>query len=112
MWPLWGLSTFALICFTWVFFRARTFEQAFSIAAAMLGHVAGDAVSIVAGVAVWEVSIAVGLLLMFQWILRNTTLEHAAAAIPWWVRSGVLALLIVSLVLMPGEERAFIYFQF
>jgi D-alanyl-lipoteichoic acid acyltransferase DltB (MBOAT superfamily) len=110
--PLLGLATFTLICFTWVFFRATTFPQAFSIAGAMLGISDSNAISVVSQIAVWEVSVVVGLLVTFQWLLRNSTLENAAQASPWWLHSGVLAVLIISLVLLPGEERAFIYFQF
>lgn len=112
MQPLLGLLTFTLICFTWVFFRATTFPQAFSTAGAMLGMSDSNAVSVVSQIAVWEVSVVVGLLVTFQWLLRNSTLENAARATPWWLHSGVLAVLIISLVLLPGEERAFIYFQF
>jgi hypothetical protein len=32
--------------------------------------------------------------------------------IPWWLRSAALAVIFLTLVLAPGEERAFIYFQF
>lgn len=110
--PFLGLLTFALICLTWVFFRATTFQRAFEISRAMLGIVAENAVTVVSGAAVWEVSVVLALLLTLQWLLRNSTLEKAAASIPWWCRSAALAVLIVSLVLMPGEERAFIYFQF
>lgn len=112
MQPFLGLLTFTLICFTWIFFRATTFQQAFSIARAMLGMSAGNAVSVVSHIAAVEVSIVLGLLVTFQWMLRNSTLEDAAKASPWWLHSGVLTLLFVSLVMMPGEDRAFIYFQF
>lgn len=110
--PIVGLLTFALICFTWVFFRASTFSQAFGIAGAMLGLESAAAEAMVSGVAVIEVVVVMGLLLLFHWMLRSVTLEEAAARAPWWIRSAVLALLLISLILLPGEERAFIYFQF
>ncbi|MCA9050090.1 MAG: MBOAT family protein [Planctomycetaceae bacterium] len=110
--PLAGLVTFLCVCFAWVFFRAPTFQQAFQISLAMLGLVSRSAQNTVSGVALWEVGIVLGLLVAFQWLLRSSTLETAAGSVPWWIRSGAMALLIVSLLLMPGEQRAFIYFQF
>jgi alginate O-acetyltransferase complex protein AlgI len=51
-------------------------------------------------------------LLGAHWWMRDTSLEARWEVIPWWGRSLVLATLLLALVLVPGEDRAFIYFQF
>lgn len=118
-WPIWkrapvqwllGMGTFVLVCFTWVFFRARDFESAFQIAAAMLGLGTGTL-----GVSARDAAIAfvtVGSILTLHWVLRDTTLEDAARRVDWRVRAGALALMAGAIVMMPGQDRAFIYFQF
>ena len=45
-------------------------------------------------------------------LMRNTTLEQAAARCPWPVRSVLLAAMLIAIVLTQGEDRAFVYFQF
>jgi hypothetical protein len=32
--------------------------------------------------------------------------------LPWWMRSVLLATMLFAIITMPGEDRAFIYFQF
>jgi hypothetical protein len=51
-------------------------------------------------------------LLGAHWWLRDTSLEARWQALPWWGRSLVLTVLLLALVLVPGDDRAFIYFQF
>ena len=45
-------------------------------------------------------------------LLRNSSLEDFAQRLPWWVGSAGLAGALVCLLLAPGDDRAFIYFQF
>jgi hypothetical protein len=99
-----------MVCFTWVFFRAADFPTAFTLLKAMtLGapNLLGVGVFEAVSVAV----ITVGLL-GAHWILRNSTLEDLWGRMPWWMRSGVLASLLVGIALAGGDSRAFIYFQF
>ena len=51
-------------------------------------------------------------LLALQTLLRNTTLEEMAQKIPAALKVIVIALMLVAIVMSPGEDRAFIYFQF
>jgi hypothetical protein len=51
-------------------------------------------------------------LLVMHWKLRHASLEQAADRFPMWVRSVVLAGLLWFIVLVQGDNRAFIYFQF
>jgi D-alanyl-lipoteichoic acid acyltransferase DltB (MBOAT superfamily) len=112
-WPirvLLALVTFLLVCVTWVFFRAQNFQDAFDLLAAMtwpslsfpvLGRI--DAALVLALMA---------LVLLAQWRLRDSSLEDVARSMSWWLRAAVLSLLIFALLVAPGDNRAFIYFQF
>ena len=104
------LVTYAGVCIAWVFFRAPSVAGALDLLRAMAARGSG-AVSLSA----LELSSVLGvtaLLLAGQWWLRDTTLEEAAGRLPWWLRAAVLAGILVALATSPGENRAFIYFQF
>ncbi len=114
--PLWetaaaraflALVTFVLVCFAWVFFRAQSFDQAFRICGAMLGD--GDGASHARYV--WTLVPVLGIIVAHA-ALRRTTLEAAVERTPWPARAAVLAAMLIALTLFPGEDRAFIYFQF
>jgi alginate O-acetyltransferase complex protein AlgI len=51
-------------------------------------------------------------LLIFHWLMRNSSLEEVAAKLPWWVTYCVLLIMILSIILIPGENQAYVYFQF
>jgi hypothetical protein len=56
--------------------------------------------------------VVVGIMLVVHYALRETSLENAAARIPWWLRSVALGLMLTALLIATGEDRDFIYFQF
>lgn len=58
------------------------------------------------------VVVHIAALMSVHWFLRHTTLEDAAARIPVAIRGGILGVLLALIALSPGEDRAFIYFQF
>lgn len=107
--------TFVLICFTWVFFRASTFEQAWRICEAMLGLAAplGAAPS----VRLYEAAIVV---ISAAVVFLEPILFKAAAARGiegWWrlpfpVRGSCYAALVLMLVVFGGATQKFIYFDF
>jgi alginate O-acetyltransferase complex protein AlgI len=101
------LVTFVLVCFAWVFFRATTFDGAFRICAAMLGQGAGAGHAVYA----WAL-VPVVALVGAHAAMRSTTIEAVVERTPWPVRAFALILIVVALFLFPGEDRAFIYFQF
>ena len=107
------LGTFLLVCVTWVFFRAQNFSAAFHLVGSLLGVERGSPglplVRAMEGLAVLAVTAA---LLVGHWALRDSSLEEAASRAPWPLRSLILATMIVLIFLSPGEDRAFIYFQF
>lgn len=103
------LLTYLLVCFTWVFFRAGDTGAAMTMLAAMSGGRDG---TLLAASAVWRILLVSVLLLAGHWFLRDLDFRSALASLPWWLRSAVLAGLLLSLTLAPGDDRAFIYFQF
>lgn len=114
-WPIqlaMAMGTFLLICVTWVFFRARSFDSAFSIVGSMAGRVAEGQRSLLTPTdMIIAFYVTVGMLTV-HWSMRNTTLEDVAKRTPWLLRAVIIAVMITLTVMMPGEDRAFIYFQF
>jgi alginate O-acetyltransferase complex protein AlgI len=102
-----GLVTFVLVCLAWVFFRATSFDQAFRIVGAMAGAGQG-----VAHGAYLAALIPIALLIAAHWAMRDTTLESVVARTSVPLRVTALSAMLLSLVLFPGVDRAFIYFQF
>jgi alginate O-acetyltransferase complex protein AlgI len=105
-----ALGTFAAVSVTWVLFRATTLGGAGTLLAKLvspspnglnLGYYAHGSVLLV-----------VALLVAGHWWLRDTSLEEFAGRLRWWGLAGVLAAMLILTVLAPGEDRAFIYFQF
>ncbi len=103
--------TFSLVCLAWIFFRADSFGKAFEIIQAGLFLLPERDVYVSAGQTA-IVLICMSVLLALHWVLRDMTLEEAAARVPPWVKGVLLGIAIVAVMMSPGEDRAFIYFQF
>lgn len=103
------LLTYFVICLTWVFFRAASLSDALTLLSAMSGLQSGH---ILAESAVWLIVVLTAFLLGGHWFMRDLDLRKALASVPWWLRSAAIAVILLSLILAPGDERAFIYFQF
>ena len=106
------LATFVCVSVAWVFFRAQSFAQAGSLLGVMLGLGNGKASLALWGDDLILPLVAMTLLVGLHIAMRATTLEHVASKVPWWGRSLLLAVLCLTIITMPGEDRAFIYFQF
>lgn len=106
-----AFSTYLLVCVTWVFFRATDLGSATNLIRAMFGktieqiHIGKDELIVL---------VLTFLMLCSHFALRNSDLDSVARRMPWWIRSVVLAgiLVLLAFYLTRGEERAFIYFQF
>jgi alginate O-acetyltransferase complex protein AlgI len=105
-----ALATYGLVCITWVFFRAPDFATAWTLLVAMLGG-AQDRLALGA-----QTTVTIGLLtvimLAAHWRLRNTTLEATWAKLPALLQPVIIAVIVGTLMLVHGSDRAFIYFQF
>jgi alginate O-acetyltransferase complex protein AlgI len=104
--------TFVLVCVAWVFFRATSFGQAFAILEGMLGLGGGGGPAVFTAVNLALVAITMGAILAIHGAMRGRSLEEVVGRTPWPARSAALAAMIVTIVLMQGQDRAFIYFQF
>jgi alginate O-acetyltransferase complex protein AlgI len=104
------LVTYFFICISWVFFRAQDFPSAFTLATTMfVGRpdrlsLSATYSALVVGITVW--------LLATHWLMRDSTEDRIWSRFPWWLRSVLLAAMLIALALNPGEDRVFIYFQF
>jgi alginate O-acetyltransferase complex protein AlgI len=105
-----AMLTYALVCLTWVFFRAHTFGDALHVASAMLtGGV--DRHVLETGYRFLVVAVTAGLVLT-HWTFRDSSVEDTWRRLPVWSRPVALASLLLAICLSEGDERAFIYFQF
>jgi len=112
----WGRSflivlTFVLVCFTWVFFRASSFAQAFALVASMLGA-SERSPPLLGRSDLMRALVPVGLIFAVHCYMRDRTLEDFAAKLPSWSLAAGLGVMLFAIFAVPGEDRAFIYFQF
>lgn len=104
------VGTYLLVSFAWVFFRAEDLSGALSMSRVMWTGAPG---ALVLNPAQLELALAAtALMLLGNMLMRERTFVGAARLLPWWGRSFVLAALLVAIALSPGNDRAFLYFQF
>lgn len=111
-----SMTTFAGVCIAWVFFRARTLDQAFEFTAAMFGGSDRklNAEPLTPEIQGQKLILGISLLvLILHHLLRDSSVEAVFKKLPWILRSLLLALMMyVTLISMTGEASAFLYFQF
>jgi alginate O-acetyltransferase complex protein AlgI len=107
-----AIFTFILVCFTWVFFRATSFEQATTILVAMLTFSSKSATLLLDSKSILTASGMMITIIGIHWLLKDRTLEDIVAKLPWWLISSSLAVMLYAIATLPGEDRSFIYFQF
>jgi len=105
-----GIVTWLIICLTWVLFRADSPASAAQLLGVMMLFNSGN--SLLAGAEILQVGLVVAGLLCAHWFMRNRDFEKTVNKISWPISSIILAIMILAIVLSPGEERAFIYFEF
>lgn len=108
---LW-LVTYLLATVAIVFFRAESLGHAFNILHAMFGraqspgHFSLDEADVILALVPLE------FVIIFHWLLRDMTLEVAAARVPTWVISLCVASMLIAIVLSGKDGAEYIYFQF
>ena len=106
-----GVTTFVLVDFAWVFFRAKTFDKAWLVLKGMFGLNA-DAAPILPAVDLIAIAAIVGGIVTAHWLMRTRTLEMLVARVPVPVLTSVWAALAFAIVIEQGAGNAFLYFQF
>jgi D-alanyl-lipoteichoic acid acyltransferase DltB (MBOAT superfamily) len=106
--------TFLAICFTWILFRAQTFDAAYDIAKSMIGLEPAGADGLLGISRILIVAIVTVSVFGYHWFMRDSSLEDLAGKKPWWAQGLTVAGLLLLLLWNSsgGDGRAFIYFQF
>ncbi|MBL0356279.1 MAG: MBOAT family protein [Chitinophagaceae bacterium] len=107
---LYALFTFFLINITWVFFRADGFTKAWSIFKSMFGMHTGEPV--LTTLAIIKVAVIIPVMLVIQWLMRNTKVIDTAYKMPWWLLAIIWSVLLLLLIWSQESSSSFIYFQF
>lgn len=105
-----GFLTFLLVCLTWVLFRAENIDAAGQLFAVMLQPSAGLVVTNLSQVL--TVVGVIAALLGTHWFMRKREFGTMLKSLPWPAIGLILAGMIIAILLSPGEERDFIYFEF
>lgn len=102
--------TFLLVCLTWVFFRAPSFDRACSILNSMFTPCMNKSLvdEKMLGLAL---AVVIGLI-AYQWILRGLSSEQVWMRLPEGARISFAAIALFLIFSMPVQQQAFIYFQF
>jgi D-alanyl-lipoteichoic acid acyltransferase DltB (MBOAT superfamily) len=108
---IYALFTFFLINVTWVFFRAGTFTQAWTMLRSMFGGVTG-AEPLLTTLALIKVTVIVTLMVIAHWFMRNSSVRELAQKLPWWLLAIGWASMLFVLALSQESSSSFIYFQF
>lgn len=104
-----ALATYGLVCIAWVFFRAQDFSAAFEMLQAMFGLGPWGYDWTYRSICALAV---VFFMLIAHWRLRETDLETLVGKIPTVLLIFGFSILLLAVLLIQGEDRAFIYFQF
>ncbi len=105
--PLWMALTFVIVTLTWVLFRAENLPQAGAFYRALFAATESTMSTLA-----WLALAGMAVLLAGQLILRRCEITALYRHMSWPLRAALLGLLLAALLLSPGDNRAFIYFQF
>jgi len=94
-----------------VFFRAKTFDKAWTVLRGMAGTNTA-AMPILSSFSLIAVAAIVGGLVLTHWFMRARTLESVVARVHPVAVCAVWGLLAFAIVIAQGSGAAFIYFQF
>lgn len=105
-----GLLTFGFICLTWVLFRADSLDAAVHLIGGMLLPLRGAVLTTSAEITT-VVSVMAALLCAHAF-MRHRNFEKTIKRLPWPLIMTLVIGMLLAILLSPGEERDFIYFEF
>lgn len=105
------LLTFLLFNLSLVLFRSLGVQNALVMYKSMFSGTSVETILYSGPQAIGVIITTIGLVL-FHWVLRNSSYEEAVSRIPWWITCFILVFMLLCIILTPGESNAFIYFQF
>ena len=105
-----GVITWLAVCLTWVLFRAEDPASAAHLLTSMLTLGSGE--ELLSDLEVLTVVVVIASLLATHWFMRNRSFETVFKGLSWPVAGLILGTMLIAIVLSPGEERDFIYFEF
>jgi len=105
-----GMVTFIAICLTWVLFRADNLDSAGALFAAMLFPL--QAATLVTSSDITAVVFVMAGLLAAHIFMRHRSFDRTLKSLPWPFLATLIAAMLLAILLSPGEERDFIYFEF
>ena len=103
--------TFTCVNITWVFFRAREFDTAWSMIKSMF-FLNPDGQKVLPGFDIIKVLTIVGLLFLCHWFMRNTNVKEVASKMSPISLGIVWAVMLFLITIAQGSGEQFIYFQF
>ena len=106
-----ALLTFFLVNVTWVFFRSSTFTKSWDLLRSMFGQAHKGEV-LLTTLAIIKVMVIITLMVIFHWLMRNTTVLNVANKMTWWLVGLTWTLLLLLLIWSQESSSSFIYFQF
>jgi hypothetical protein len=71
-----------------------------------------DSGELLGGIEVMTVVAVIASLLATHWFMRNRSFESVFKGLSWQAAGLILGAMLIAIVLSPGEERDFIYFEF
>jgi alginate O-acetyltransferase complex protein AlgI len=108
--PLAIVSTFVLVSIGWVFFRSQSFADAGTILAHLFAPVAGLALN---PLPLLLVALCLALTFLGGWAASRIDFRKLEQRLPAPAVGAAWALfLVLTLLLLPGSSKTFIYFQF
>ena len=105
-----GIMTWLAVCLGWVLFRAEDPASAAHLLTSMLTFGSGE--ELLGGSEVLTVVAVIVSLLATHWFMRDRSFESVFKGLSWPVVGLILGAMLIAIVLSPGEERDFIYFEF
>jgi len=107
-----GCLQFVGFSITLLMWRAPDFSRLGEVANTMFLGTPDGRPMILSMASIMVTATTVSVLFLWHWYMRSSSLEELADRSPRWLKSAALTIMLLSIVLIPGRDHAFIYFQF